>query len=119
MALIHVDCEGHGSYGGFKPAAGLNNHEKFEFGAVEHHSVQTGTPNFFHGVGGTKDTFERFAAWLKQWTDKGEHVSFVSDNVAYDWQFINYYFWKHLGHNPFGHSGRRIGDFAAGLVGDF
>jgi len=27
--------------------------------------------------------------------------------------------WRHVGENPFGHSGRRIADFSAGLVGDF
>jgi DNA polymerase III epsilon subunit-like protein len=33
-------------------------------------------------------------------------------------QFINYYFHRFLGHNPFGFSGRRIGDLYAGLVKD-
>lgn len=27
--------------------------------------------------------------------------------------------WRYIGENPFGHSGRRIADFYAGLVGDF
>jgi hypothetical protein len=44
---------------------------------------------------------------------------FVSDNPAYDFQWINYGFHHALGRNPFGHSGRRISDFYAGLVGDF
>jgi hypothetical protein len=43
----------------------------------------------------------------------------VSDNPAYDWQWINYGFDKHLGFNPFGHSARRISDFYAGLRGDW
>ena len=30
-----------------------------------------------------------------------------------------FYFWRYFGENPFGHSGRRIADFYAGLVGDF
>jgi len=42
----------------------------------------------------------------------------VSDNVAFDWQFINYYFHRFFGRNPFGFSGRRIGDLYAGLVKD-
>src|SRR5207253_7684492 len=37
---------------------------------------------------------------------------------AFDWQFINYYFHRFVGHNPFGFSGRRIGDLYAGLVKD-
>ena len=43
---------------------------------------------------------------------------FVSDNPAFDWQFINYYFHHFLGENPFGHSARRIGDLYCGLVKD-
>ena len=30
-----------------------------------------------------------------------------------------FYFWRYIGENPFGPSGRRIADFYAGLVGDF
>jgi hypothetical protein len=63
-----------------------------------------------------KAVMENFAAWLEQQT-KGRPI-FVSDNVAYDWQFINYYFHRFVGHNPFGFSGRRIGDLYAGLVRD-
>jgi len=105
MTLIFVDCEGHG------PAPGLNDETLFEFGAVEFKSRLT-----FYGGNTTKEMFESFAAWLRQF--KGRPI-FVSDNPAYDWQFINYYFHKHLGYNPFGHSARRISDFYAGLVGDF
>jgi DNA polymerase III epsilon subunit-like protein len=63
-----------------------------------------------------KSVLENFSAWLAQHT-KGRAV-FVSDNVAFDWQFINYYFHRYLGRNPFGFSGRRIGDLYAGLVKD-
>jgi len=63
-----------------------------------------------------KGVMENFAAWLEQQTE-GRPI-FVSDNVAYDWQFINYYFHRFVGHNPFGFSGRRIGDLYAGLVKD-
>lgn len=44
---------------------------------------------------------------------------FVSDNPAFDWQWINDGFHQALGMNPFGFSARRIGDFYAGLMGDF
>lgn len=63
-----------------------------------------------------KAVMESFASWLEQHA-KGRPV-FVSDNVAFDWQFINYYFHRFLGRNPFGFSGRRIGDLYAGLVKD-
>ncbi len=61
-----------------------------------------------------KAVMERFAAWLKEHS-KGRPV-FVSDNPAFDWQFINYYFHAFTGGNPFGFSGRRIGDLYCGLV---
>jgi len=57
-----------------------------------------------------------FAAWLEQHS-KGRPI-FVSDNLAYDWQFVNFYFHRFIGKNPFGFSGRRIGDLYAGLVRD-
>ena len=63
-----------------------------------------------------KQVMESFAAWLEKHT-KGRPI-FVSDNVAFDWQFINYYFHRFLGKNPFGFSGRRIGDLYAGMVKD-
>lgn len=103
--LIFVDVEGHG------PAPGLNDLVGFEFGAVDYDTMKT-----FHGVGGTKETFEKFCEWLGQFPGR---PCFVSDNPAYDWQFINYYFHLHLKSNPFGWSARRISDFYAGLVGDW
>lgn len=58
----------------------------------------------------------QFVLWLAQHS-KGRPI-FVSDNLAFDWQFINFYFHRFTGANPFGHSGRRIGDLYAGLVRD-
>src|SRR5947207_1778683 len=63
-----------------------------------------------------KAVMETFATWLDQHS-KGRAV-FVSDNLAFDWQFINYYFHRFLGGNPFGFSGRRIGALYAALVKD-
>ena len=62
------------------------------------------------------DVMEMFAAWIKD-VNEG-HPIFISDNPAYDWQWINYYFHKYYGNNPFGYSARRIGDLYCGLVGD-
>ena len=63
-----------------------------------------------------KVVMENFAAWLEQHSN-GRPI-FASDNLAFDWQFINHYFHRFLGRNPFGFSGRRIGDLYAGLVKD-
>ena len=59
---------------------------------------------------------EEFGRWLAAVT-KGRAV-LISDNLAFDWQFINYYFHRFTGRNPFGFSGRRIGDLYCGLVRD-
>jgi hypothetical protein len=57
-----------------------------------------------------------FADWLG--SNASGRPIFISDNPAFDWQFINYYFHHFLGHNPFGFSGRRIGDLYSGLLKD-
>lgn len=43
---------------------------------------------------------------------------FISDNPAFDWQWINYYFHLYLDKNPFGFSARRIGDLYCGMKMD-
>ena len=60
-----------------------------------------------------------FAAWVNSVNKPGTRATLVSDNPAFDWQFMNYYLWAYNDGNPFGHSARRIGDFYAGLQGDF
>lgn len=122
--LIFVDCEATG------PCPGKG--ELTEFGAVDFASRQT-----FHGVlyesrpseanpalseltGQAYDpvaVLGAFETWLLEVTS-GRCV-FVSDNPAFDFQWINYGFHHALGRNPFGHSGRRISDFYAGLMGNF
>lgn len=100
-----------------------------EFGAVHEKSLKT-----FHGIlyKGQPDpenpavpligkqvstdieVATAFIAWLKEVGGK-ERPVFVSDNVAYDWQWVSGMFDKAGLPNPFGHSGRRISDFWAGL----
>ena len=120
--LIFVDCEATG------PCPGKG--ELTEFGAV--HFISRAT---FHGVlfetrrsaenpahseltGRAFDpvaVFAEFERWLESVTE-GRPV-FVSDNPAFDFQWINYGFHHAMGRNPFGHSARRISDFYAGLTG--
>jgi hypothetical protein len=104
--LVFVDVEAPLGVGA--PSVG----DMTEFGAVHYASRKT-----FHGHDCSHDTLFKFATWLRE-SVKTRPI-FVSDNPAFDFQWINFYFWKHLGYNPFGHSGRRISDFYAGLVGDF
>ena len=128
MSLIFVDCEA------FGPCPSMG--RLTEVGAVEYKTSQT-----FHGIlwKAAPDTnnpaqsrldpnaiqkseeeriqvFVDFDKWLSQFSGR---PIFVSDNPAYDFQWINDSFWRYLNKNPFGHSARRISDFYAGLCGDF
>jgi len=58
-----------------------------------------------------------FRSWVLGNNKSGRPVLF-SDNVAYDHAWINYYFNLADLENPFGYSGRRIGDIISGLEHD-
>lgn len=60
-----------------------------------------------------KEVMENFADWIAQ--NSVGKPTFISDNLAFDWQWINFYFHYFIGRNPFGHSGRRIGDLYCGM----
>ena len=120
MVLVFVDCEAFGPC----PVIGRLS----EFGAVEFKSQTSFHGKLFKG----EDRFVNPLEWLsddeiktifldfEQWLQQFEgRPIFVSDNPAYDFQWINYEFHRLLGRNPFGHSARRISDFYAGLMGDF
>jgi DNA polymerase III epsilon subunit-like protein len=59
---------------------------------------------------------EDFVEWLSK--NSIGKPTFISDNVAFDWQWINYYLHAYMGKNPFGFSGRRIGDLYCGMKMD-
>lgn len=50
------------------------------------------------------EAMTRFAHWLEEVTPPGHHPIFVGFNAAFDWMFVNTYFYKYLGWNPFGHA---------------
>lgn len=120
MTLIFVDVEATN----LSPFSG----HMTEFGAVEYETEAS-----FHGIlweaephpdnpAQPRITGKQFDAYkvmydFDQWLAafKADRLVFVSDNPAYDFQWINYAFDMTLGWNPFGHSGRRISDFYAGL----
>ena len=56
-----------------------------------------------------------FELWLR---DIAKRPIFVSDNNGFDWQFINWYFHRFLGKNPFGFSSMNLGSLYKGLVKD-
>jgi hypothetical protein len=62
------------------------------------------------------DSMLNFEIWIKD-NVKGRPI-FWSDNNGYDAAFINYYFHRFLGRNPFGWSSANIGSLYKGLTGD-
>ena len=126
MSFIFVDCEAR--YDCPCPNDDVLGGGMTEFGAVELESVRAGQPKTFHGKPGEpieSDLPRRLTQWymtmveFEKWLKSFDHNPiFWSDNPAFDWQWINYYFHHTIHRNPFGHSARRIGDFYAGLVGD-
>lgn len=60
-----------------------------------------------------KDIMNSFEGWLDK-ISCGRKI-FISDNPAFDWQWINYYFHHFLSYNPFGYSARRISDLYCGM----
>ncbi len=59
---------------------------------------------------------QEFNDWLV--TNSNGRPIFISDNPAFDWQWINWCFHTFLGKNPFGFSARRIGDLYCGMKMD-
>jgi ribonuclease T len=51
-----------------------------------------------------EEALERFASWLAQVVPAGCSPVMVAFNAPFDWMFINDYFIRCLGTNPFGHS---------------
>jgi hypothetical protein len=59
------------------------------------------------------DITEEMYCWLKE--NGGNRCMFISDNNGFDFQFVNYYLWKFIGENPFGHSSMNLGSLFKGL----
>ncbi len=64
-----------------------------------------------------KDAMSQFAHWSAEVTQIGNQPIFVSFNAPFDWMFVNDYFHRYLGHNPFGHKALDIKAFYMGVHG--
>lgn len=122
---IFIDCEARGT----SPVNGTLT----EFGAVYYDTRDT-----FHGrlfdatpdpvnpavsivgaqVATDQEVARDFTAWLRKHLGNRPPV-LISDNPAYDFMWIAGMFDRAGLDNPFGHSGRRISDFWAGLNQDW
>lgn len=45
---------------------------------------------------------QRFGDWVSSVIDDNDTPVFVGFNAPFDWSFVNYYFWRYAGGNPFG-----------------
>jgi ribonuclease T len=43
-----------------------------------------------------------FRQWIRKTSGRDRRPVFVGFNAAFDWSFVNYYFHRYLGENPFG-----------------
>lgn len=60
------------------------------------------------------DVMEDFYHWVKSFFEKGKRVLFLGYIASFDWQFINHYFHKYVGENPFGYDPIDIKSFFMG-----
>ncbi|MEE1867007.1 3'-5' exonuclease [Pseudomonas auratipiscis] len=60
------------------------------------------------------DAMRKFAEWVSQVSVGGQKAIFVGLNAPFDWSFVNFYFHKYLGENPFGFAALDIKAFYMG-----
>lgn len=63
-----------------------------------------------------REAMAAFRDWLRRETDGASPV-FVGLNAAFDWGFVNYYFHRFLGENPFGFAALDLKALYMGLTG--
>ena len=64
-----------------------------------------------------KIALHNLADWLTKNVSDPRGALFLGFNASFDWMFLNDYFHRFLGLNPFGHSAVDIKSFAMGLKG--
>lgn len=60
---------------------------------------------------------ENFEQWLAELASDDGEVVFVGFNAPFDWSFVNYYFHRFLGRNPFGFTALDIKALYMGATG--
>jgi DNA polymerase III epsilon subunit-like protein len=63
------------------------------------------------------EAMARFEAWLAAEVSPHLQPIFVAFNAPFDWMFVNDYFHRFLGRNPFGHAALDLKAFYMGLSG--
>jgi DNA polymerase III epsilon subunit-like protein len=62
------------------------------------------------------ESMRRFETWLQTVLPAGGQAVFVGFNAPFDWMFVNDYFHRFLGHNPFGYAAIDIKSYYMGLA---
>ncbi len=70
---------------------------------------QTGKP--------AAEAMQAFADWVREIAGPSARPVFVALNAPFDWMFVNDYFHRYLGENPFGHSALDIKAYFMGQSG--
>ena len=60
---------------------------------------------------------QQFGEWLRGLRTAGGPLVFVGLNAPFDWSFVNYYFHRFAGGNPFGHTALDIKAYYMGVTG--
>ncbi|MCX6056451.1 MAG: 3'-5' exonuclease [Chloroflexi bacterium] len=63
------------------------------------------------------EAMQTFARWIKTYSAENGKAVFVAFNAPFDWMFINDYFYRYLGYNPFGHTALDIKAYFMGQSG--
>jgi DNA polymerase III alpha subunit (gram-positive type) len=63
------------------------------------------------------EAMQAFSDWVAQVVPPDARPVFVAFNAPFDWMFVNDYFHRYLGNNPFGHSALDIKAYYMGLHG--
>ncbi|MBX3195893.1 MAG: 3'-5' exonuclease [Microbacteriaceae bacterium] len=63
------------------------------------------------------DAMRQFEDWIELVTPRGHLPVFVGFNAPFDWMFVDAYFHRFLGRNPFGHSALDIKAYYMGAMG--
>jgi ribonuclease T len=66
---------------------------------------------------GPQAAMQAFAGWVKTAVPEGSRPVFVALNAPFDWMFVQDYFHRYLGYNPFGHSALDIKAYYMGFAG--
>ncbi len=63
-----------------------------------------------------KLAMEQFEQWLGSVVPRNQRPVFVAFNAVFDWMFVNDYFHRYLGRNPFGYSALDMKSFFMGVA---